>query len=812
MTPPSPAVRKLCALAAWWLVACAPARAAEPLPEPPVSARELSAALADRRLEQDYFAAEVQQPEHELPRLGELAPYTFDPASPMPEAPAGQSAVVADGGLLYDNTRSTLSYIGNVRLNDERVQLRAAYRLYVRLPERGKNTAEPTTTTAAPPAAEAAKAPAAKAPAAAHKPGAGKAATPAAPAAKPTAEPPAPQAAEPPAHITTENASVDLVDSRLMLEGRSATPSLTITRGSDSLSMERNADGSVATVYAGSLGDILLLGRNITLNWSDAEGGHWRLVVTSGPVYYSAARHCLVALGESQLTSPRYSMQALRALYIVLTPEESAPGTRRDPFSSFTTARFKDIDYICAYGSVRLSSAAAAGAAPSVLRGEALRYDAASGECRIIGEPCTLEYGSNTMQAPGAITLLGNGDALITAPTISGTYERPFATTPQAPAATTRGTYKAPGPANYDAQRNCITLPRGISAVDEHGAFSCTGRVVAYLAPRPGAKAPKAPRPGMRMPNLALASQGGISRITAEGQVRLRSDASATTPAYRLESDTLEADLSIGTASLRTGSGRRIFVRYGDYLLTAQSPQSGEAEAHLLSNGDLRIAAAQVHATIPGEDGPTKVDCTESLVLQRAKNLLTLGPASCLRSPAAIFTARAPLSALLEEGAPGTAPAGPAKFPHLSYNYTGLRRVDTPSGGTLRTTQASLECEGAIAFELKPGARPQGSADARSIIRTASARNRVQVAGKDADGRLMRASGDRLDFDSASSNFYLRGSSVTLVDEYNSHTASGRGACITVDPHNNVYITGEHHVTTASQVHRQMEERKKQKK
>lgn len=806
-------LRGLLALAA--LSLCSPAE--EPLPEPPVPPQEIRAAIANCSLEQDYFAAEVQQPEHELSRLGELAPFAFDPASPMPEAPAGHSAVVADGGLLYDQARSSLSYLGNVRLNDENLKLRAAYRLYVRLPEHGTGSE-----------------PAGKEPAAAEKPQA--AAT--TPAVKKSASPPAGKAAPPaagksaapqerkpveplpPAYVTAENAALDMVDSRFLLEGRRSSPSLTITRGGDSVRMERAANGAAAKMFAAARGDILMQGRDITFIWQDAEGGRWQLSVAEGPVYYHAARRCLVAPGTSRLISPRYTMRAQRALYIVFSEQQAAPSSgSRQPFIRFTGLRFEGVDHVLAFGSVELTAAAESGAGESsTLRGDALRFEAAGGECRVYGSPCSLEYGANTMEAPGTITLQGNGDIVISSATVTGAYERPFESEPAPPGkrrapATIRGTYRAPGPITYNAERNCITMPRGISARDAHGAFSCTGALTAHLSPRPGARAPKPPRPGMSMPNLAIARQGSVSRITAEGHVHLHSDASATTPAYRVECDAMESDLAIGTASLRATRGRRAYLRYGAYLLTAQTPQEGDAMVYLLGNGDLRISAAAIHATLPGDAGPTRVDCTESLVLQRAESLLTLGPESRICSPSGLLTARAPLRAFLAEGEPpATPPAHAGKYPQLSYNYSGLRRVETPGGGTVRTPQASLECEGSISLELKTGAQLQGGADARSAIRHAAARGNVQVAGRDADGRLMRAVGDRLDFEPSTGNFCLRGRSVTLVDAYNSHTATGRGACITIDPENNVQIDGENHVTTASQLQQQIDKEKNSKK
>ena len=804
----------LCCVQALLVLCCA--FAADTVPAPPVPEQLLSRAMKESSAERDQFAAEVQLPEKNLKRLGEPAPWKFDPAAPMPAAPKGHSAVVSDGGLVYDHERSTLSYLGNVRLNDERVQLRAAYRLYIHLPEHGNNKhSEDADAKQAPPTAPPA-APTA-APQSAPKPPTPAAPKPAPAPAKEQEEPP------PPAIAVVENAAVDLLGSRALLEGRKSRPSLTINREGDSLTMDAMADGTPARIYAARGGDILMLGRNITFIWRDAEGGQWRLVVPEGPVYYYAAYRYLVALGKSVLTSPSYSMLAHRALYIGFAEDESAPAPTekqlKQPFSQFTTIRFRDVELAYAYGDVRLTGAAdAAGGAPSSLHGEALRYEAASGECRVYGEPCTLEYGADTMVAPGSITLAGNGDILISSAEVSGIYERPYespegAPTEQATPGTTRGTYRAAGPITYNAQRNCIILPRGIVATDAHGAFSCTGQLTAYLSPRPGAAAPKPPRPGMRMPNLAIARQGGISRLVAEERVRLRSDASATTPAYRVNSDYLESDLNIGTASLRSAPSQQLEVYYGEYILTAKPAKDEQGEAHLLSNGDLRVAADRIHATLPGEEGPTLVDCTESLVLQRVQALLTLGPASRIAAPGGVLTARKPLTALLAEGPPpATPPSHQQRFPQLSYNFSGLRRMDTPGGGTLRTPQASLECEGAISLELKPNAQMKDGEDARSLIRHATARKRVQVASKDSDGRLIRATGDRLDFESSSGNFYLRGNSVTLVDEFNTHTAYGRGACITVDPQNNVHITGESHITTATHLQQQMDNQKKQKK
>ena len=766
--------------------------AAAALPEPPVAQKEIEAVIENRRQAQDYFAAGVRQLEHNLSQLGGLEKYQYDPAAPMPEMVDGQSAVVADAGLLFDNAQSALSYIGNVRLNDPRVQLRAARRLYIRLPEKTKTEARAAATPA-------------------------KAATPSAAAQRPAAQASAPKPAAPteapkkesqpmiPGLIVAESAAVDLLDSKFLFEGFAAKPSLTFTRGQDSVTIDREPQGGVAKVFGDHQGDVFFQGSQITFIWHDQEGGEWKLVASEGPVYYHAGRHCLIALGKARLTSPRYTMDSKRALYIVLAPEEAAEAS--GPFAQFMSMRFKDVESLHAFGEVQLTSAATGGQPASSVRGEALYYAAASGECRVIGDPCSLAFGSNTLVTHGMVELLGNGDALVNGSSITGEYERPFATTPSG-GQTIRGSYTAAGPITYDVKTNSIVFPSGFRAVDAHGRFLCKGRVEVYLKAQETPAKPAA-RERMRLPNLTVARQSDVSRLVARESVRMHSDASADMEAYDLACEILDADVESGAAMLDSKPSGVVMVRYGTHELTAQAEQGDVSRVRLLPNGDIAADGSKISAKIPGENGLTTVTCTQSMLLQREQNILILGPLSRIASPDAILTARAELTAHLT---PGDKPSrAPARYPHLSYNFTGLHRATTPRGGTLRTTQASMQCEGAIEIEMKPDAQIQASQDVRQNIRTASAVSHVMVAGKDADGRLLRGEGDSITFDAASGNFYLRGRVVTLVDEFNTHTASGKGACITIDPQNNVHITGEKQITTATKLKAQLDKQKKQK-
>lgn len=775
------------------------------MPAPPVPQQELQGALRHRRFEQDCFAAETQQMEHELPRLGKLQDYAFDPNSPMPDAQEGECVAVADGGLLFDNAQSCLSYIGNVRVNDSRVQLRAAHRFFIRLPQNDKEEQAKkeligeTKPTKNAPTPEQIPAPAAGS-------------TPPHSADTQAAHAPRPQekVEGEPAQILAENAAVDLRNDKFLLEGRKAQPSLSLTRGGDLLLLDCAADGTPAKIYGNYQGDVLLQGRNIIFVWHNEAGEEWRLECESGPMYYQASIHCLVALGKTRISSPSSTLESHRALYIVFTPDAEATAAAKktkSPFSQFTSMRFKDVDYMDAYGEVKLTMAAEGERPAGNVQGEAMHYEAATGECLIEGNPCRLAYGANTLVTQGYVKLLSNGDTIIQGNDIGGDYERPLTKDPQAPLVP--GKWRAKGPITYRAGANCITAPEGFTAQDEHGSFHCTGQADIYLTAQKEAKPKPAPR-GIRMPNLAIARQNGISRIVITGNVRMHNDATPDTPECDLRCDFADANLETTVCTLLSFNGRSAYARYGQYELDAASASDGQAEVKLLENGDISASGSHLRAALPGEKGLTTIDCDKFMHLARESALLTLGENSRINSPDGILTARAELQAELMPGE--SAFKAPANRPQLSYNYSGLRRASTPAGGTLRSAQASMQCTGAIDFELKEGADLTGDKGARAAIRSASAKGKVMLAGKDSTGRLIRASGDRLDYDAPTDSFKLSGKVVTLVDEYNTHTAYGDGACITIDPNNNVHITGAHQITTADKVRHQIELQKKTNK
>ena len=722
------------------------------------------------------FNGQVQSKVKELSALGALPHVSFNPQAPFPPAKPGETAVVSDAGMYFDNQSSCLVYVGNVRLNSEQVRMRAAHQLYVLLPEQDKKTA----------VREAAN------------PG-NSAAPKANPAAEGTSKPARKETHQDVLEIITENAAVDVPGSNALLEGRRSIPSITMETQSDSLVMQVQKDGAPAWAYANCEGDVVLIGSRIAGVFTQ-EAERRELIAQHGPVFYEAATRTLTIYGPSSFATPQGTLCSSEQMRITFAPGEAPVPSSRTPFSQFVNMRLKGVEYAEAQGSVVCTMPAQQGRPAARAMGDKFIYDAINGSCRIIGENCTLVYGGQSLTTTGQIDLLPNGDATVTGDKITGSYERPVAaghTNPKLIA----GTYTTHGTIQYNASENSVLFPAGLSAEDSTARFHCTGTVKAFLLR--GDTAPLSREPSML--NLSIAQQQGVSHFRAEGTVRMHTQPDGEQPEIDMRCDVMEVDLEHGTAHLASSGGREAHMRYGGHVLTARSPETDKADLRVMGNGDLHAVGDQVHSSLPSEKGVTTVDCTKELSLIRAESTLIVGPLSSIRSPDGIMTARAELRAVLRED-PQARPQL-EKYPHLNYNYIGLRSARTQQGGTLRTAKLSMQCEGPLHLDMLQG---KAGDNPRDLIQTATAQGHVRLAGRDANGRLMRADGDRMDFDNNSGNIYLRGSKVFLQDAYNIHVASGAGACVTIDPDNNVHISGEHQTTTANQIHQQIDSQKKQ--
>lgn len=736
----------------------------------------MSPASSPLQPEMQLWEQQVEEEEAALSSLGSLPNAPFDPCSEMPSIAPGESAILADGGMYFNNFKSCLIYVGNVRLSDAHVRLRSAHRLFLLLPEKDKRAAAEEISDADRPAHDAPQSP-----------------TPATTSQNLDSQ----QESAQPVEVLTQNAAVDVPGNRVLLQGLPGSPSLTFQRGEDTLTVQPQANGQPAKAYADKSGNVLLVGTRFVGRMSYG-GESYELTAQQGPVEFDAAARTVTIHGPATLKSGRGELQCTRLMRISFAPGETLTKPSNEPFSQFANMRFGPVEKAEAHGEVVCTMPEQEGRPPARATGERLTYDGSTGACRMLGVPCTLAYGKQSLSTSGEICLKPNGDASVTGSDIAGTYERPVSNAKSS--ATIIGSFSTRGPILYNAADNCVSLPAGIDAQDDLANFSCTGNADIFLLRKEGTPPPRKPNG----PNLMIAQQCGVARLHALDNVKLHSAATDSQPPINILCDSLKADAVHGTAHLLAQDGRAASLQYGSYSLCAQSPSSRIAEVQTLDNGDLLANGDVVLTKLPGDKGTTTVTCSKNLFLERERGLLFLGPQSVIDSPDGIMTAVAKLEAELLPGPPSAHPRFP-KYPHLDYNFTGLRSADTSQGGTLRTAKASMQCDGPIHLRMAPG--PAKSF--RDALEQASARRHVRLAGKNAEGKLMRADGDSLDFDHSTGNIYLRGSRVTLMDEYNTHVASGRGACVIIDPKNNVHISGEHQTTTANRIHQQINSRQK---
>ena len=143
-----------------------------------------------------------------------------------------------------------------------------------------------------------------------------------------------------------------------------------------------------------------------------------------------------------------------------------------------------------------------------------------------------------------------------------------------------------------------------------------------------------------------------------------------------------------------------------------------------------------------------------------------------------------------------------------NFNYVGVESVATDEGCTARTARGSMQCEGKLRMTLNP--RPAKDDEWGGLL-TLRAEDRVAVAGRSGDGRLLRGTGDLLVADAASGTKRLSGRRVTLSDGNNTHVASGAGAAVVLDNKNNARVFGAVQQTVSTRIHEQIEKNKQKK-
>ena len=258
---------------------------------------------------------------------------------------------------------------------------------------------------------------------------------------------------------------------------------------------------------------------------------------------------------------------------------------------------------------------------------------------------------------------------------------------------------------------------------------------------------------------------------------------------------------------------RKTLIQYNDFVLSAESADTATS-LHLDAQGDLTMVGDTLTATLPNDEAGkgkklTTVHCTGRLTLTRATGRLEMGPGTRIESADARMNSNGPLFVTFRPGEEAKNKPLHPKLPHLVYNFSGLQSVDTDEGGTLQTPEAALRCTGRIHVVMKE--RPDSAKDdsVGSDIEQAVVEGNVAIAGKDDKGNPVQAYGDKLTLNGATGVKMLSGSRVTLQSGNNSHTASGAGAAVIIDRHNNIRVTGAKHTTSATKLRTQLEDKKK---
>ncbi len=754
--------------------------------------------------------------------LGELgtpfAPATQAAEAPLPEPVEGQAVAVCDGGLFFDAAESQLVYIHNVRVNDARVKLLAANRLYIQMPRKEEkkipetlaNDAEfsgySSTPDPQPPAPQAEP----------QVPGEQPQAPSPQPAESITTSPEAPADVPPPSQpleVTAYDALINSVSNRMAFTSGPAAPKLVFRQGSHIAELTE-AEGIPARALADEEGNILLEAPAIALTWQEEDGTHSTLRSTGGRTLFHAATNTLVMDGpvEASYRDGESTLHCSGPFCVTLRPEEHIPARKPEGFmSQFTSMRFSGIASASATGNVQLASRM--GGTGLSVSGDALYYNGLTGRVEIPGTPCMLSYGEgerNTLQAEGSLVLEENGDIHLNSKgSIEGTYERASRTEGAAPL---QGTLSATAPLSFHAATGTITT-RALNARDAEGHFSCTGDVLLTLTPRTADELAEAHLPAREkagMVNMALARYKDINTMKALGQVRgaLLNPASPTTPEATLSASQADVNLTTGEVLL-TGAGEQASVTFRSYALSGTAEPLSPATVHLKPNGDIEVRGSRVACSIPNDKGVTTITSTDRMLLARGPRSLSLGAGTRLQSPDGIITTNGPMQAVL---APGTQPARPLspRFPQLTYDFSGLESAETFEGATVRTAKGSLQCTQHLSvLMLPPGDTARSTMGG---IRSAIATGQVLLAAKDASGRVMRAAGSRLDVNGLTGEKRLTGSRVVLEDARNRHEATGDGAAIRIDARNNARITGKRHTTSATGIREQVEENDKNKK
>lgn len=759
--------------------------AALAIPVLSASAADYRADLQTTRTQADTWCANFTQIECDLKELGVEIPGASEDYTYPEEAVTDDTKIMSELGMMFDAGASRIIYLGNVRLIDKRLCIKAGQQLHIHLPGLSKavdkkNTDNPASEISLP-GEETATAPAQE---------------------EPDKEEESGYQGEP-AAIDTEHAIADTISNTILLYAPTPGKDIAIDYGKNSIRIKPGEGSAPAPrLLADAAGNILLEGGIIHLAMVDDQGQRSELCTSGGHVYYHAATSTLHIPGKSSFNHPDGTLSCSEMLCVRLAPAATDSGKKKGFMSQFTGLKFEGIDTASAKGQVVASQRAREDQPGTELHGDELRYNGKTGDCSLTGSKCRIVYGEYIVNANEGIHLLPNGDIELRGSDISGNYTRGG----DKGASPIAGTFKANDNVVFRADLGTITTNKGITIADTEMDFSSEGPTHLVLARKPGAKDPEQ-KPGM--PNLAIAQFGEIARAKASGNVIAHRYAPATRKCIgELKADSVETDINTGETLITSATGQQLTAVYNGNRVEATPAEGKMATMEMQANGDIRLNGERISAVMLSDKGTTTARCRDYVRLIRAEDRLETGSATRINSEAAILTTRGPLSAKLTSDKQETQPSKGGS-PIGSFNYTGIQEATTNSGCTVQTEKGSMQCTGPVRLTMDTSGKGQDKM--LGGIKRATARGNVAVAGKDSTGRMLRATGDFLEVDAASGMKVLKGKEVTLADANNTHVASGEGAAISIDANNNASITGARHTTHATNIKQQIEQQKSQK-
>lgn len=715
---------------------------------------------------------------------GFLASLPEEEATPLPPEPTHTNDTIIEStrGLFFDAEQSTLNYFGKVRLRDPRLHLDCE-RLFLQLEQKrvhekgGKMSQQvdkPQELDLTP-----------------------------SKSAQEKSIMDESKGFDAPLIMDAQQVLIDMSHKRIYAQGEQVC--ITHSKGE-----MRAKGGQPIALIADEQGLIYMRGEHIegfTIN----EQGERCSFSTQGYALFILKDDSLILSHNNIVQTAQAELRCQGPLIIqLLAKEEQAP---RDEKSLQLNRAYLGIAHVQAQEQVYLKGKTQRGE-EFELAGDALSYNAQSGDIRLSGDDCRLTHGEQNMRARGdaqeaaLVHLAPDGSVEVRGRDIQGDYKRPSNTSGKM----LSGHFQTQGQLRMPASDGKLYLSEGLKAQDEELDFQCSRELIISFEHREQKGDLQEKTRAVVLPQMPFTSIMGIAHVTAAGEVQAKGQGEFN---FHLQGEQLEADLIQGTTCIIAGAQQWAQLSYDGSELKARS-QDGPSQLELKPNGDILVLGERIEAYTPSQGGrqSMRFETEQSLNFNRNEGLITIEHPVRLSTEQGIFSSQLGLHAQLRR-APQSDQELTAidpdsergRYAHLNYPFIGLERAYALGGCALQSTQLSMQCDGPMNITMAQEGQ-KGKDEMLQGLALAEASGAVRFVAKDAKGVLYRATGDKMVIDAISGIKQLTGSRVTLTSGKNQHEASGGGARVTVDAKNNVTIRGAKQTSVATDVQTQVKQNK----